>query len=116
MMREASDVAADSAILPGYTLGDLDLDAFTRYRRRYQTEDPGSPWNGYDDLRFLQALGAHRRERQPGDEGLTVAGLLLFGTGEALRDWRGRQPSDFRRLPEDGIEQGAWCGRAGGEG
>jgi len=116
MMREASDVAADSAILPGYTLGDLDLDAFTRYRRRYQTEDPGSPWNGYDDLRFLQALGAHRRDRQTGQEGLTVAGLLLFGTREALRDWRGRHLIDFRRLPEDGSEQERWSDRVAWEG
>lgn len=115
MMREASDVAADSAILPGYTLDDLDLDALTRYRRRYQTEDPGSPWNGYDDLRFLQALGAHRRDRQTGQEGFTVAGLLLFGSREALRDWRGRHLIDFRRLPEDGSAQERWSDRVAWE-
>lgn len=111
MMREASDVTADSAILPGYTLQDLDLDALARYRRRYQTERPGSPWNGLDDLRFLQQLGAHRRDRQTSEEGFTVAGLLLFGTREGLRDWRSRHLIDYRRLPEDGAAQERWTDR-----
>lgn len=116
MMREASDVTADSAILEGYTLDDLDLDAFARYRRRYQTENPGSPWNGYDDPRFLQALGAHRRDRQTEQEGITAAGLLLFGTSEALREWRGRHLIDYRRLPEDGSSQERWTDRVPWEG
>lgn len=116
MMRDASDVTADSAILDGYALADLDLDALARYRRRYQTEHPGSPWNGYDHLRFLQALGAHRRDRQTGGEGFTVAGLLLFGTREALRDWRSRHLIDYRRLPEDGSSQERWTDRVAWEG
>lgn len=111
MMREASDVTADSAILDRYTLDDLDPDALARYRRRFQTETPGSPWNGYDDLLFLQKLGAHRRDRNTGREGITVAGLLLFGTREALREWRGRHRIDFRRLPGDTDAHERWTDR-----
>ena len=111
MMREASDVTADSAILDRYTLDDLDLGALARYRRRYQTENPGSPWNGYDDLPFLQKLGAHRRDRNTDREGITVAGLLLFGTREALREWRGRHRIDFRRLPGDSDAHERWTDR-----
>src|SRR6266849_3559415 len=48
MMREASDIAADSAILAHYSSDDLDPDSLLRYRRRYQTLNPASPWNGYD--------------------------------------------------------------------
>ncbi len=116
MMRDASDTAADSAILDGYGLDDLDREALARYRRRYQTEQPGSPWNGYEDLRFLQALGAHRRERQTDREGLTAAGLLLFGTDEALREWRSRHLLDYRRLPDDGSTQERWTDRITWEG
>lgn len=110
MMREASDDTADSAILPGYALNDLDADALARYRRRFQTQNPGSPWNGYDDLLFLQKLGGHRRDRQTGEEGFTVAGLLLFGTREALRDWRSRHLIDYRRL-SDSDAQERWTDR-----
>ena len=116
MMRDASEVSADSTILDGYGLGDLDPDALARYRRRYQTEHPGSPWNGYDDLRFLRALGAYRKERLSDREGLTVAGLLLFGVSEALREWRSRHLIDFRRLPEDGGSQERWTDRVAWDG
>ena len=111
MMREASDVTADSAILDGYTLDDLDLDALARYRRRYQTENPGSPLNGYDTVPFLQGLGAYRRERTTDRAGITVAGLLLFGTRDALREWRGRHRIDFRRLPGDSDTHERWTDR-----
>ena len=111
MMRDASEVSADSTILEGFGLDDLDSEALARYRRRYQTENPGSPWNGYDDLRFLQALGGHRRERTSDREGLTVAGLLMFGLPEALREWRSRHLIDFRRLPTDGSAQERWTDR-----
>ena len=111
MMRDASEVSADSSLIEGYGLDDLDRDALARYRRRYQTENPGSPWNGYDDRRFLLALGGYARERGTDREGVTVAGLLLFGTMEALREWRGRHLIDFRWLPEDGSEQERWRDR-----
>lgn len=116
MMRDASEVSADSAILDGFSLEDLDPDALARYRRRYQTENPGSPWNGYDDRRFLRALGGYRKERLSDREGLTVAGLLLFGLPEALREWRGRHLIDFRRLPADGSVQERWTDRVAWDG
>lgn len=111
MMREASDDAADSAILDGYVLDDLDRDALARYRRRHQTENPGSPLTGRDDLGFLQGIGVHRRDRSTGSEGLTVAALLLFGTDEALREWRTRHLIDFRLLPDEVGRPDRWDDR-----
>lgn len=102
MIREASDEAADSSVLAHFDVRDIDPDALGRYRRRFATLNPASPWTGYDDQRFLQAIGGYRRERETGTEGLTVAGLLLFGTEEALREWRTRHFIDYRlALSED---------------
>jgi ATP-dependent DNA helicase RecG len=53
MMREASDITADSTVLVRYTLEDLDRDTLARFRRRFQTQAPASPWNGYDDNAFF---------------------------------------------------------------
>ena len=39
-----------------------------------------------DDKNFLTALGGYRKDRRAGIEGVTVAGLLMFGTGLAIRD------------------------------
>jgi ATP-dependent DNA helicase RecG len=116
MMREASDMAADSTILPHLTWDDLDRDALARYRRRHQTRYPASPRNGYDDRRFLQAIGGYRRDVETGREGITVAGLLLLGTPEALRYWRTRHLIDYRLLPGDDSLEARWDDRVVWEG
>lgn len=116
MMREASGTAADSTILPRLTWDDLDRDALARYRRRHQTQYAASPWNGYDDQRFLQAIGGYRRDPETGQEGITVAGLLLLGTPEALRYWRTRHLIDYRLLPEGVDLETRWDDRIVWEG
>jgi ATP-dependent DNA helicase RecG len=116
MMREASDVSADSAILPYFGWDDLDQETFSRYRRRFQTQNPASPWNGYEDQRFLQALGGYRRDRETGEEGITVAGLLLAGRPEGLREWRTRHLIDYRLVPGDPDLDARWDDRVAWEG
>jgi ATP-dependent DNA helicase RecG len=111
MMRDASDVAADSAILRGYSVEDLDSGTLAGFRRRFQTRDPGSPWNGYDDVRFLRAVGGFRRDRATGEEGITAAGLLMFGTPGALREWRSRHLIDYRLLGDDPSAGDRWHDR-----
>lgn len=39
-----------------------------------------------DDKVFLEKLGGYRKDRSTCVEGLTVAGLLMFGKGLAIRD------------------------------
>ena len=42
--------------------------------------------NRLPDKEFLEMLGGYRRDRREKVEGLTVAGLLMFGSGLAIRD------------------------------
>jgi ATP-dependent DNA helicase RecG len=116
MMREASDESTDSKILSGYTIEDLDRGSLANYRRRFQTSSPESPWNAYDDQRFLIAIRAYRRDRQTGIEGLTAAGLLLVGSEAALRDWRGRHLIDFRLISKEADIDARWDDRVAWEG
>jgi len=101
MMREASSDGSDSTVLQHYSLNDLDMTTLASYRRRFQTLNPESPWNAYDDQRFLEAIRAYRRDRESGVAGITVAGLLLLGTSGAIRDWRSRHMIDFRLIPSE---------------
>lgn len=39
-----------------------------------------------DDKSFLEKLGGYSKDRKTGVEGLTLAGLLMFGTGQAIRE------------------------------
>ena len=116
MMREASDSTADSAVLTRYSLTDLDQDTLARYRRRFQTQDPASPWNGYDDKRFLQAIGGYSKNRDSEQESITVAGLLLVGSSEAIREWRSRHLIDYRRVPSEIDLDTRWDDRVTWEG
>lgn len=116
MMRESSDVAADSTILVGFDWDDIDLDALARYRRLFQTRDPSSPWNSYDDRLFMQTIGSYRRDRETGREGITVAGLLLLGQPAALREWRTRHLIDYRLVQDDAATDNRWEDRIAWDG
>lgn len=116
MMREASDIGADSAILSGFKLDDIDRDALARYRRLDQTLHPGEPRNTYDDPRFLTAIGGYGCERGTQKEGLTVAGLLLLGTDRAIREWRSRHLIDYRVILTEDNSDKRWDDRLPWEG
>ena len=115
MMREASDVATDSTVLPHYGLTDLDEGTLASYRRRYQTQNPTSPHLALDNSEFLRAIGGWRRERERSEEGITVAGLLLCGKEDAIREWRGRHLIDYQRVPQRNSEE-RWLDRVTWEG
>jgi ATP-dependent DNA helicase RecG len=117
MMREASADSATSTILHKYDLDDLDTDTLNRYRRRYQTSQPASTFNSYNDKEFLRAIGAYRRNRDSGQEGLTVAGLLMFGKEVSLREWRARHLIDYRLIShENELEDRRWDDRTAWQG
>ena len=48
--------------------------------------NPDHVWNGKDDKEFLRNLGAYALDRSTKREGLTTAGLLMFGKGLAIRE------------------------------
>lgn len=96
MIREKSVEKADSSVLPHMSVGALDIASVVSYRRRYALIKQGHVWNGYDDERFLQAIEAYGIDTETGVAGITVAGLLMFGTPEAIRSWRTRHIIDFR--------------------
>ena len=45
----------------------------------FQTQNPEHVWNFYEDKEFLESLGGYRKDRRTGIEGLTLAGLMMFG-------------------------------------
>ena len=86
MLRDAADDPLDSLILDGFDLDDLDRETLTAYRNRFASRDPDHPFLALNDADFLESLGGLRRERRSGTEGLTLAGLLMFGKERSLLD------------------------------
>ena len=86
MLADQSEVPADSMILEGFGLDDLDQTSLQQYRNRFSAREPQHPWLSEDIKGLLIKLGGWRTDRQSNQEGLTVAGLLMFGKDEAIRD------------------------------
>jgi ATP-dependent DNA helicase RecG len=86
MLRDAGDEALDSQILDGFDLDDLDADTLAAYRNRFASRDPDHPFLALNEPDFLERIGALRRDRRSGAEGLTLAGLVMFGRERSLLD------------------------------
>ena len=87
MFADADDThPADSRILKGYSLDDLDKEAIDKYRQLFRLSSPDHPWLALNDVELLRKLGGYRKDRETGEEGFTVAGLLMFGKTEAITD------------------------------
>ncbi len=85
MFADQSDEPADSRILDGFSLDDLHTESLRQYRNRFGSRGQ-HVWLAEDDIGLLTKLGGWRRDRRSGREGLTLAGLLMFGREQAIRD------------------------------
>ena len=76
----------DGRILKNYTMDDIDEDSLKRYRQLFKLSSPDHPWLALEDLDLLRMIGGYRKDRQSGEEGFTVAGLLMFGKTLSITD------------------------------
>ena len=103
---------ADSRILRNYTIDDLDMESLQQYRQLFATARPNHPWLGFDDKKLLEKLGGYRKDRETGDEGFTLAGLLMFGKYDSITD-NACAPDFFPDYQEwmDNDPNGRWTAR-----
>ena len=78
--------SADSRILRGYSIDDIDRPTLQQYRRAYDIKHENHPWTEVDDKQFLENIGAYRKDRASSMEGFTVAGMLMFGKTNSITD------------------------------
>lgn len=62
-------------------MDDIDIPTLEGYRVMFKTNNPEHIWNSLDHKEFLMQLGGYVVNRKDGTEGLTIAGLLMFGKG-----------------------------------
>ena len=87
MFADADDQhPADSRILKNYTMDDIDMESIQAYRQKFSISSPDHPWLTLSDIDLLKKLGGYRKDRETGEEGFTVAGLLMFGKSESITD------------------------------
>jgi ATP-dependent DNA helicase RecG len=96
MLRDASDAPQDALILDHFDLNDLDRESLDAYRNRFASRDPDHPYLALNEFDFLERLGALRRDRNTNEEGLTIAGLLMFGRERSLLEAFPRYHLDYQ--------------------
>lgn len=81
---------------------DFDPETVKQYRNRFASRAPDHPWLLLDDAPLLNKLSAWKVRSRHGAGSATVAGLLMFGRFEALRDALPGFHVDYReRLSDD---------------
>lgn len=86
MIRDSNTEGNDGILIEYYGMNDIDLDSLRQYRTEFRQENSTHIWNKDDDKTFLRNLGGYTEDRKTGREGLTLAGLMMFGKGLAIRD------------------------------
>lgn len=100
MIRDQNPDGNDGMILEYYTMDDIDKDTLRKYRQIFEIRNDGHVWNSLDDKSFLEKLGGYRKDRRGSKEGLTLAGLMMFGDGLAIRDEFDNIFMDYRNESE----------------
>jgi ATP-dependent DNA helicase RecG len=70
---------AENRIYPFALLSDLRSDLFTKVRKLAANQRENHPWLLMDDMELLKSAGLYLKDLQSGKEGITLAGILLFG-------------------------------------
>ena len=119
MLAERVEDSRDERILKGFDFGDLDMDTVSAYRYRFSTVKPGHVWADLPVPEFLERIGAVGKNREEGYSGIRLAGLLMFGRAEVIRDALPHYMVDYQERPEAKAEKrwvdrlvpdGSWSG------
>lgn len=86
MLRDSNDAGNDGFLLEGYTMDDIDPETLQSYRNEFELKNPDHVWNADDNRKFLENLGCYMVDRNTKKEGLSMAGLLMFGKGLPVRE------------------------------
>lgn len=119
MLAERVEDSRDERILKGYDYSDLDMGTVAAYRNRFAAVKPGHVWTDLPVSEFLERIGAWGKSREEGHSGLRLAGLLMFGRAEVIRDALPHYMVDYQERPEAKAEKrwidrlvpdGSWSG------
>jgi len=119
MLSEQQLDTLDNQVQPHFGIEEISGDTLQVYRQTHATLNPGHLWTSLTDAQFLKSVGAWKRIRETGEEGLTIAGLLMFGTFQAIQEIFPNYVLDYQERMDDSEESrwsdritldGAWSG------
>ena len=111
MLAEQVQDSRDTYICNRYGLNDIDLESLHAYRNQFASYKSGHPWVGADDTEFLHLLGAWQEDRETKENGLTLAGLLMFGQWSAIMTCAPLYFVDYQEQPDEPDTSVRWLDR-----
>lgn len=110
MMAEQVEDCRDDRILAGFDFSDIDQNSLRAYRNLLAVAKPQHPWLELDLIDLFGQIGGWRKNRQGGEEGITLAGILMFGTWNAIQDAVPNYFVDYRER-DDAQPDSRWIDR-----
>lgn len=119
MLAEQVEQGRDGELLHGYNLSDVHTETLRSYRQMFNQTRADHPWTTQSDIDFLRSIGGWTADRTNGDDGLTRAGLLMFGKMSSILEAVPHYVVDYREIPDPRSDQrwtdrlttdGSWSG------
>ncbi|MGJ8657933.1 MAG: RNA-binding domain-containing protein [Akkermansiaceae bacterium] len=119
LLSEQQTESLDYQVLPQFGMQDISLPTLQAYRQTHATLNPNHPWSELENHTFLKEVRAWNYDRETNLEGLTVAGLLMFGKFQSIQDVFPHFALDYQERPDAKTEQrwidriwldGSWSG------
>lgn len=89
---------------------DIDLDSLKVYRNLLSSNNPQHPYLACEPFELLKMIGGWRKDRETGKQGITLAGILMFGKWEAITAALPNYMVDYQERPE-AITEMRWVDR-----
>ena len=70
----------ENRIFPYADMDELEDELFTRVRKTIGNLRPGHPWVSMDNIELLKSAGMYLKDQSTGEQGITLAGILIFGS------------------------------------
>ena len=101
MLAEQAYDERDGVVLDKFGLDDLSIESLRAYRQRYSNLNPNAELSEKSDIEFLRRIGAYAKDREAGIEGLTKAGLLMFGLDHTIMEVFPNYMLDYQEQSND---------------
>jgi len=87
MLADSSaELKRDSKILENFTIDDFDTATVNHFRQLFLSSKPNHPWHILNNKDLFLKIGAYKIDRKTKIEGVTLAGLLMFGKADSIKE------------------------------
>lgn len=86
MVRDSMTEASDFSLMEHCGMSHIDAETLRKYRTAFNIRNTGHPFSDLSDKEFLIQMGGYMVDEVSGKEGLTLAGVLMFGKVLTVRN------------------------------